>query len=166
MSVLQAVGLCLNRGPIAGDNWNLMQVLLLYCGPIYPRQGMSAGCITCACIPPFSLLMWPAAAVSGDGSNSSSTALLLAMTVRQQDGSWLACTAAVLFNADAFISHPEGQHSCVLVLLLHGQHRPVGCCFAGMAGTLLSFHTVTCKLCWWWCPVVPVVQTDLSRKGV
>lgn len=38
-SVLQAVGLCLNRGPIAGDNWNLVQVLLLYIGPMYPRQG-------------------------------------------------------------------------------------------------------------------------------
>lgn len=37
--LLQAVGLCLNRGPIAGNNWNLAQVCLLYIGPMYPRQG-------------------------------------------------------------------------------------------------------------------------------
>lgn len=34
----KAIGLCLNRGPIAGINWNLSQVCLLYMGPIYPRQ--------------------------------------------------------------------------------------------------------------------------------
>jgi hypothetical protein len=35
----QAVGLCLNRGPISGNSWNLGQVCLLYIGPMYPRQG-------------------------------------------------------------------------------------------------------------------------------
>lgn len=41
---VQAVGLCLNRGPIAGNNWNLAQVCLLYMGPIYPRQGEQPQC--------------------------------------------------------------------------------------------------------------------------
>jgi hypothetical protein len=36
--VLQALGLCVGRGPLAG-NWSVGQTCLLYIMPIYPAQG-------------------------------------------------------------------------------------------------------------------------------